>query len=42
MGRTWNPPYEVLRVSPDASDAVFEAAARQRLGETHPDQVGNR
>jgi DnaJ-domain-containing protein 1 len=35
-------PYEVLGVSPDASEAVVEAAARQRLGETHPDQGGDR
>jgi len=35
-------PYEVLGVSSDASDRVIEAAARQRLGETHPDQGGDR
>lgn len=32
------PPHEVLGVAPDASDAVIEAAARARRGETHPDQ----
>lgn len=31
------PPHEVLGVAPDASDAVIEAAAKARLGETHPD-----
>ena len=35
-------PYEVLGVSSDSSEAVIEAAARQRLGETHPDQGGDR
>jgi hypothetical protein len=35
-------PYEVLGVSPDASEAVIEAAAKQRIGETHPDSGGDR
>jgi len=34
-------PHEVLEVSPDASEAVVEAAARQKLAEAHPDQGGD-
>ncbi|UIO98910.1 J domain-containing protein [Halobaculum sp. CBA1158] len=39
---TVDDPHAVLGVSPDASEAVVEAAARQRLKETHPDQGGDR
>ena len=35
-------PHDVLEVSPDASDAVVKAAARQKLAEHHPDKGGNR
>lgn len=35
------PPHEVLGVAPDASEAVIEAAAKARKGETHPDQDGD-
>ena len=35
-------PHEILKVSPDASDAVVKAAARQRLAKNHPDQGGDR
>ncbi len=34
------PPHEVLDVAPDAPDAVVEAAAREKMKETHPDQGG--
>lgn len=35
------PPHEVLGVAPDASEAVIDAAAKARLGETHPDKGGS-
>jgi len=40
--QTVDDPYEVLGVSPGASEAVIEAAAKQRIGETHPDSGGDR
>ena len=35
------PPHEVLEVSPDATDAVVDAAYRELLKERHPDQGGS-
>jgi len=34
-------PHEVLEVAPDASDAVVEAAYRQKIKSAHPDQGGD-
>lgn len=34
-------PHEVLEVAPDASDAVVEAAYRQKMKSAHPDQGGD-
>lgn len=34
------PPHEVLEVAPDASEAVVQAAFRERVKEAHPDQGG--
>lgn len=34
-------PHEVLGVPPDADDAAVEAAYRQRVKDTHPDQGGS-
>lgn len=34
-------PYDVLGVQPSASEAVVEAAFRQRKGEEHPDSGGD-
>jgi hypothetical protein len=35
------PPHEILEVAPDASDAVVEAAYREKLKSVHPDQGGD-
>jgi len=35
------PPHEVLEVAPDASEAVVQAAFRERVKEAHPDQGGS-
>lgn len=34
-------PHAVLDVTPDASDAVVKAAAREKIKEAHPDQGGS-
>jgi len=34
-------PHEVLEVAPDASDAVVQAAFRQKMKSAHPDQGGD-
>ncbi|MGZ0746587.1 ferredoxin Fer [Haloparvum sp. AD34] len=34
-------PFDVLRIEPDADDGDVEAAYRQRVMETHPDQGGS-
>ena len=38
---TASPAHEILEVAPDADPAVIQAAARQKIKETHPDQGGD-